>query len=90
MRLFPLLRSLIDAPQGNEKELDYPQRRDPRKRKGLLHEPERLFISPCFQQSLGEEERTADQCPGVLALLRERERYAATAHAVVYLPSMHL
>ncbi len=37
-----------------------------------------------------EADRTGDLYPDVLALLRERERRAATAYAVAHLPIIHL
>src|SRR6266567_4249547 len=62
----------------------------PRKCDGWLCEAERLFILPRFQQSLRETEHTDDLCPGVLALLRERECPATTLKAQLHLPTIHL
>jgi hypothetical protein len=56
----------------------------------MLREHERLFIGPGVQQAIREPERTDDFYPDVLALLCEREPPAATAKAVVHLPSMQL
>src|SRR5205085_7164481 len=90
-RLFPLLHGVIRTPHDYEKPLEVDRRRKgPRQRHGELHELERLFIGPRFQQSIREVDRTADVYPTALALLRERERPAATAHAVVRLTTMHL
>ena len=69
---------------------DYIRRKGPRQRHGLLRELERLFIGPRVQQSIREVGRTADLCPDILALLRERERPAATANAAEHLSSLHL
>ena len=47
--LFPLLQSVIDAAQDREKALkDYPQRKGPSQRQGVLREHKRLFIRPLF------------------------------------------
>ena len=91
MCLFPLLQGLIGTSQGSEKELAvYRRRKGLCKRHGLLREHERLFINPCFQQSIDEAERTGDLCPDVLDLFGERERHAATANAIVHLSNIHL
>src|SRR5712692_3415664 len=89
LRLFPLLHGLIRTPEGIEHTVEVVLRRKgPRQRDGALCDHERLFISPRFQQSKSERERTADVCPVVLALLRERECCAAPAqHAVARKPA---
>src|SRR6266700_204629 len=67
-RLFPLLHGMIRPSKSSEQALEAKcWRQDPRKCDGWLREVERLFILPCFQQSLRESEHTDNLCPGVLA-----------------------
>src|SRR5215469_17115976 len=89
LRLFPLLQSVIRPPQGNEKVLEVDHWwKGPCKCDGILHKHERLFIGPRFQQSMYEAECTGDLRPDILALFGEREPLAATAQAVLHLPTM--